>query len=143
MRRIRIFAQWKQFGNTNSPFLSLRYINGFLQSKFCHSSNQVKTNLAPLSSNIWYDISVNYQLNQNQTGHFSIWLDGQKIQTYKGPLGFSPNGNAIHFHLGIYRDQLTIPQTLYFDQFCRSVKKPLIVLPNHSPHSNQDTSTYN
>lgn len=60
----------------------------------------------------------------------------------KGPLGFTLNGNAIHFHLGIYRDQLTIPQTLYFDQFCRSVKK-LIVLPNHSTHSNQDTCTYN
>lgn len=115
-----VFAQWKQFGNTHSPFLSLRYINGSFESKLSNSNEQIKTNFGQSTTDLWHTFLINYQLNNNETGQFSIWLDKKLVQTYTGRLGFEPNGDFIHFHLGIYRDHLPFAQALYFSNFLRS-----------------------
>ncbi len=122
-----VFAQWKQQTvKPESPFLSWRYSNGklFFQTVFEYE----KTNFDyPENNDIrgtWHTVLLQYRLRNDKTGFVKTWLDSSLFAEYDGPMGSShPTSQLLQFKMGLYRDQLEIPQTILFSQFRRGETK--------------------
>lgn len=116
-----VFAQWKQYApHYGSPFLSARYINNKFSFKVTGENVVKKFNKKIDLRGKWHVIIVNYKLGTNQTGFAKGWLDSELVMDYKGEMDYSPAPNYIFFKMGLYRDTLEQPQTIYFNKFRRS-----------------------
>jgi len=56
-------------------------------------------------------------------GRLEIWLDGQQVVDYAGPLAYPQAHDRVHFRLGLYRDHLPIPMTLLVRDFRRGADR--------------------
>lgn len=115
-----VFAQWKQWApHYGSPFLSVRYINNELSFKITGDEVNKRFNTKIDLRGKWHTLLVNYQLNSDQTGFVRAWLDNKPLLEYKGKMDYSPPPKYIFFKMGLYRDTIPEPQTVYFDKFRR------------------------
>ena len=122
-----VLAQCKQAENLYSPFLSLRYINGNFEVKLCSLNEQKRHKLKNINRGSWNNVLLNYELAKNQIGQVKVWLNETNIVDYNGELGFPDTPDAIHFSMGIYRDELNISQTIYFDRFRRGSSRESVL----------------
>lgn len=120
-----VIAQWKQFTKvpSRSPFLSVRYRNGIFFFQVIYEEQRTKFKKKIDLRGAWHKIVLNYQLNEDLTGHVKGVLDGQVLCDYKGKLGFRYTKKQIYFKMGLYRDMLDEPQTIYLDRYRRSLNK--------------------
>lgn len=119
------FAQWKQYykEEKQSPFLSFHYRNGKLIVKILGKSTEEKFKTNDELRGKWHDVLINYELNSGLTGFVKIWLNGALFVDYNGQMGFEYTEPLTYFKMGLYRDQLEIPQIIYFKYFRRGPTK--------------------
>jgi hypothetical protein len=125
-----VFAQWKQYApHWGSPFLSARYRNNILSIKIT-AEDLVKTYEKPIDlRGSWHSLLVNYQLNTDQTGFAKVWLDAEdQLVDYVGPLDYFPPPKKIFFKMGLYRDTIDQPQTIYFRKFRRGLSRENVII---------------
>lgn len=120
-----VIAQWKQETKVpkRSPFLSFRYRNGELIFQTIFEEKRYKYRKKIDLRCSWHRILLNYRLKKNLTGYAKAWLDDYLLGNYRGSLGYKYKGETIYFKMGLYRDILKEPQTIYIDRFRRSSKK--------------------
>lgn len=117
-----VFAQWKQFykEEKQSPFMSFRCINGQLSFRVVGNNNLVKKYFwGKDPKGKWHDAIVNYQLNDSLEGAVNVWIDNELLTNYQGAFGFDHINNFTYFKMGLYRDSVDIPQTIYLGRFRR------------------------
>src|SRR3989344_2968213 len=120
-----VFAQWKQSTKKpESPFLSFRYVNGRLYFQVVYDD---KREIFYCKENEWrgdwHKVLVYYKLNRDFQGETKAWADGSLVADHKGRLGSSHPTSDPHFKMGLYRDQIDEPQTIYLANFRRSTSK--------------------
>ncbi len=126
-----VIAQWKQYcgGNDNcsddSPVLAIRYVSGVL--KITHQTGRHQTTLYETKDEMrgqWLDFKFQTRFTTNETGRVKAWLNGKALVDYTGvnaypenPATGYPHPSRFYFKMGLYRDLMAEPMTIYIDEF--------------------------
>jgi hypothetical protein len=127
-----VIAQWKQYCpesntlcNDNSPVLAFRYIAGVFRV-----TQDLGGKTIPLFEQRgefrgkWHDFRVQARFVPDSTGHIRIWLDGKQIVDHHGVTAYAatpqsgyPSNGYIYFKMGLYRNLMQQPMTVYIDEY--------------------------
>lgn len=130
-----VLAQWKQKCDggpcdQDSPVLALRYVDGVLT--ITQGLAGQKITLAKRKADLrgrWLDFRVRTRFSSKSDGRVAVWLDGQPLADVKGVTANAtggasgyPDPSRFYFKMGLYRDTMAQPMTLYIDDYA---KRPL------------------
>jgi len=126
-----VIAQWKQYcgGNDNcsddSPIVAIRYVSGVL--KITHQISRHQTTLFETKDELrgqWLDFKFQTRFTTNETGRVKAWLNGKLVVDYTGVNAYPENPATgythpgwFYFKMGLYRDLMTEPMTIYLDEY--------------------------
>lgn len=127
-----VIAQWKQYcadgGNCadDSPVLAIRYASGRI--KITQNINsKLETVLYQQKAEFrgrWLNFKFQVRFSPQENGRIKAWLDDQQIVNYSGvtanpenaATGY-PNPGYFYFKMGLYRDVMADPMTIYIDEY--------------------------
>jgi hypothetical protein len=126
-----VIAQWKQYcqgGDTalcsdDSPVLAIRYVAGELYITLQTDSGVNKLyKLNDEIRNRWLDFKFLVRFSRQSDGEVSAFLNDKEIINYKGITSYSevhgyPAKSRYYFKMGLYRDIMAEPMTIYIDEF--------------------------
>ena len=126
-----VIAQWKQNcpagGNCSddSPVIAIRYVSGKL--KITHQVGPELTALYETKKELrgrWLDFKFQIRFTTNETGRIKAWLNNKQLVDYKGINAYPenaatgyPNPSRFYFKMGLYRDLMAEPMTIYIDEY--------------------------
>jgi hypothetical protein len=130
-----VIAQWKQYcleGVTacddQSPVLALRYIGGeLLITQDIEHKHIILFRQKTEFRARWLDFRIRAVFTPRSDGRETVWLDGKQIVDYTGitadqegpEFGYSSPGR-FYFKMGLYRDVMKEPMTVYIDEYSKS-----------------------
>jgi hypothetical protein len=123
-----VIAQWKQLCEWGScrpdnPVLAIRYVGGVLyitrkndagEAKLYSSEGEMRGR--------WLDFRFVTRFSQQDDGAIDGWMNGQRIVQYRGVTAYRaargyPAHGFFYFKMGLYRDLMKQPMTIYLDDF--------------------------
>jgi polysaccharide lyase-like protein len=127
-----VIAQWKQYCpgaapcSNDSPVLAVRYIGGTLQItqtlghdrriRLYRGTNDLRGK--------WTDFKFDVRFAPDETGRVEVWVDGTRVVDHRGATAYPegpgsgyPTPSVFYFKMGLYRDGMSEPMTLYFDEY--------------------------
>lgn len=123
-----VIAQWKQLCEWRScrpdnPVLAVRYVDGvlFVTRKNDAGETTVYRSQGEMRGR-WLDFRFVVRFSQEDEGAITAWMNGQQIVQYRGVTayraarGYPPHG-LFYFKMGLYRDLMEQPMTIYLDDF--------------------------
>ena len=127
-----VLAQWKQVCEwtrcrPQNPVLAIRYQNGELT--VTRQDETGKSILYSTTQEIrgrWLDFRFDTRFSRfgdgDQPGYIDAWLNGEQIVSYQGATLYQlqrgyPAHGYIYFKMGLYRDELQQPMTIYVDEY--------------------------
>jgi hypothetical protein len=129
-----VIAQWKQncqSGNCDpdNPVIALRYESG--EFRITLQVGTDKTTLYSQTENIldkWMDFKFKIRFSRDQRGLVKAWMNNKKIIDYKGVTAYSqifgyPVQGNFYFKIGLYRDHMIQPMTIYIDDYIKQQKE--------------------
>ncbi len=128
-----IVAQWKQYCGSDtascsddSPVLAVRYVDGVLRitQSFGRSEEAVLYEEKRDLRGRWLDLRFQVRFTPQATGRVKAWLDGKQVVDFTGvtanpetaATGY-PAPSFFYFKMGLYRDVMPQPMTLYLDEY--------------------------
>jgi hypothetical protein len=116
-----VTSQWKQpctdCSKNRSPIVAQRYRRGELRLTIeTPQGRETILRLPGSHQGRWLDFRYRIRFHLTD-GAVTAWLDGVQVADYRGPLGFGDDPPDVYFRLGLYRDRMAQPMTLYFDDF--------------------------
>lgn len=125
-----VLAQWKQDCNQekcsdDSPVLALRYTKGILQitiqiglhrNVFYQTQQDIR--------NKWIRLRFQTRFSRTNNGYIKGWINEKQVLNYKGQScygaerGYEP-GSYFYFKMGLYRDRMPQPMTIYIDDYSK------------------------
>jgi hypothetical protein len=135
VERRLVIAQWKQecpFGHKcddNSPVLAIRYISGkMLITQTIGPQRKVLWESEKEFRNKWLDFKFRYCFTTNNRGRIAAYLNDSIIVDYSGPTAYNeesttgyPSPSQFYFKMGLYRDTMTEPMTIYIDSYSKEL----------------------
>jgi len=129
-----VIAQWKQYCGSEtsacsdqSPVLALRYINGdLLVTQALSGAHNVIYRQKGEFRGRWLDFKFRYRFTPGADGHVAVWIDNKQVVDLHGVTadaegtgtGYPPQGqNHFFFKMGLYRDLMPQPMTVYIDEY--------------------------
>jgi len=126
-----VIAQWKQYcpegGNCSddSPVLAIRYISGVLKITQDLGKHQTVLYQEPGEfRGRWLDFKFQIRFSSNGNGHIKAWLGDKRIADYHGVTANSensatsyPSPSRFYFKMGLYRNVMAEPMTIYIDEY--------------------------
>ena len=123
-----IIAQWKQDCKSGdcdpgNPVVVLRYESGELKVTLQVGPKKVTLyNQTEGILNNWLDFRFQIRFSRNQQGRIKAWLNDQQIIDYTGVTAYSqiygyPIHGRFYFKMGLYRDKMEQPMTIYLDEY--------------------------
>jgi len=123
-----VIAQWKQNEmddkvNVDNPIIALRYVDDVLRITL--QTSKEKVNLFKKRGDIrgkWIDFKFHLKFTRKKSGFVKAWMNRKKIIDFKGvtayseKYGYSKPG-YFYFKMGLYRDRMDKPMTIYFDEY--------------------------
>jgi hypothetical protein len=123
-----VIAQWKQecpgeVCDPDSPVIAVRYSGGVLR---------ITLQIGPKSStlyrteeelrNRWLDFKFEIRFSRSQTGRIKAWLNNEQVVDHKGVTAYPEKGgyprrNHFYFKMGLYRDRMSEPMTIFIDEY--------------------------
>jgi hypothetical protein len=126
-----VIAQWKQYcahgGNcsNDSPVLAVRYFSGVL--RITQDINRRRITLYKQKDeyrNRWLDFKFRVRFSSGDDGRIQAWLNGKPLVDQKGVTANAentdtgyPGPSSFYFKMGLYRDVMAEPMTVYVDEF--------------------------
>jgi hypothetical protein len=126
-----VFAQWKQYCqrgekslcSDDSPVIALRYVGGELYITL--NTDSAVTKLYRRKEEIrnkWLDFRFLIRFSRQTNGEIEVFLNNNEIINYKGVTSYSeshgyPPKSLYYFKMGLYRDIMAEPMTIYIDEF--------------------------
>lgn len=126
-----VIAQWKQFCpfcscSEYSPILAIRYISGRLFITLqIDSSRQTLYEVNQEIRNRWMDFTFQIKFSRQANGKVSAYLNNKEIINYTGITSYQndcrvlSNRNKYYFKMGLYRDRISQPMTIYIDDYSK------------------------
>jgi hypothetical protein len=127
-----VIAQWKQDCpgkapcSKYSPVLAIRYVSGRLFVTLqTDSTRKTLYELNEEVRNQWLDFKFQVRFSRQNDGEIEAFLNGKEIVNYKGITSY-PDGranpsekNRYYFKMGLYRDRMLVPMTIYIDEYSK------------------------
>ena len=126
-----VIAQWKQACldgcncSDDSPVVAIRYVAGVL--KITHQIGPHQTTLFETKEELrgqWLDFKFQMRFSTNETGRIKAWLNDKPVVDYTGVNAYAedektsyPNPSRFYFKIGLYRDLMAEPMTIYIDEY--------------------------
>ncbi|MEJ2010070.1 MAG: heparin lyase I family protein [Acidobacteriota bacterium] len=123
-----VIAQWKQLCEwlscrPDNPVLAIRYVGGVLfvtrkndagQATIYRSQGEMRGR--------WLDFRFVTRFSQGDDGFIRGWMNGRQIVWYRGVTAYRaargyPAHGFFYFKMGLYRDLMKQPMTIYLDDF--------------------------
>jgi len=125
-----VVAQWKhdcKSGDCNpsNPVIALRYSSGVFYITLQTGPKQITLfTQEETILNQWLDFKFRIKFSRMQDGSIKAWLNGKQIIDYMGLTAYSqtygyPIPGVFYFKMGLYRDHLDQPMTIYFDDYAK------------------------
>jgi hypothetical protein len=135
VERRLVIAQWKQkcpFGHKcddNSPVLAIRYMSGkMLITQTIGPQRKVLWESEKEFRNRWLDFKFRVCFTTNNRGRIMAYLNNSLIVDYSGPTAYNedsttgyPSPSQFYFKMGLYRDTMTEPMTIYIDSYSKEL----------------------
>jgi hypothetical protein len=127
-----VIAQWKQFCpsetgpcSDQSPVFALRYVGGEMRvTQTIAGKQHVLYRQVGEFRGRWLDFRFRVRFTPKTDGHLAAWFDGKQIVDYRGATASSedpgsgyPNPDYFFFKMGLYRDMMQQPMTVYIDEY--------------------------
>lgn len=123
-----VIAQWKQdceYGDCdpNSPVIALRYQSGqFLVNIQVGPDRTTLYTQTDSILNKWLDFKFNIRFSRKPDGIIKAWLNDKPIIDYEGVTAYSqdfgyPFPGVFYFKIGLYRNTMVQPMTIYIDDY--------------------------
>ncbi|MEI6731257.1 MAG: polysaccharide lyase [archaeon] len=127
-----VVAQWKQWDKTgnarvNNPIIALRYRSGeFYITIQTDEMKVVRFSTKEEIRGKWLDFKFDIKFTRNNSGFILGWMNGRKIISIRGVTAYAkqhgyPNQGIFYFKMGLYRDSMKKPMSLYLDEFYKKV----------------------
>jgi hypothetical protein len=127
-----VIAQVKQYCppstaacDDQSPVLALRYIGGVLiVSQDLEKKHIILFQKKDEFRGRWLDFRIRARFTPKADGHVTVWLNGEQLidqhgataDQVGGATGY-PDPSYFYFKMGLYRDVMTQPMTVYIDEY--------------------------
>jgi hypothetical protein len=111
-----VFGTCKQ-SDVARPILAQRFRNGRHTFTVESQGKRKDFTLPKLALGKWHDIKYHVRYETNSTGLIEAWFDGRRVVRYFGSTAEPGFKNSFYHKFGLYRDQLDLPMTAYFDNF--------------------------
>jgi hypothetical protein len=124
-----VIAQWKQLCEwpggcrPDNPVLAVRYVSGVLSITRKTDAGEVTTYTSHGEMRgRWLDFRFVTRFSQDSDGAIDGWMNAQRIAQYRGVTAYrAARGYPAHgfffFKMGLYRDLMQQPMTIYLDDF--------------------------
>ncbi len=123
-----VIAQWKQYCpvdacTPDNPVIALRYENGELSITLQSTAGkEVLYRTREDIRNRWLDFIFQVRFSRSQDGRIKAWCGDTVAVDYKGITAYPASGGytapaVFYFKMGLYRDRMQEPMTLYFDEY--------------------------
>jgi hypothetical protein len=126
-----VIAQWKQYCprggrcSDDSPVVAMRYVSGVL--RIIHQIGRHQTTFFETSENLrgkWTDFKFRICFSTGENGRVEAWLNAKQVVDYAGVNAYAenattsyPNPGWFYFKMGLYRDVMAEPMTIYVDEY--------------------------
>jgi Polysaccharide lyase len=127
-----VIAQWKQYCaeqkdpcSGDSPVLAIRYIGGELL--VTQAINKKRITLFERRGefrNRWLDFRFRVKFSPSAAGRVQAWLGDEQIVNFSGVTADDdstvtgyPSPSQFYFKMGLYRDLMAEPMTIYIDEY--------------------------
>lgn len=123
-----VLAQWKQrcpqpHCDPENPVIAVRYVGGVLRitrQTGAHSTTLYRSRGEV--RNRWLDFRVEVRFSRGEAGYVKVWLNGTRVAEYAGVTAYPaaagyPSPSRFYFKMGLYRDRLAVPMTMYVDEY--------------------------
>jgi len=123
-----VIAQWKhncqsENCDPDNPVIALRFVSGELYVTL--QTGPERRTLYRLSDDVlnkWMDFKFRIRFSRNQNGILNATLNNKTIIDYKGVTAYKENygypyPGKFYFKMGLYRDRMLQPMTIYFDDY--------------------------
>jgi hypothetical protein len=125
-----VIAQWKQDCESgdcdpDNPVIALRYQSGTFFVTL--QVGPERTTLYSQSDSIlnkWLDFKFNIRFSRKPDGIIEAWQNGKQIIDYAGTTAYSktfgyPIPGVFYFKIGLYRNSMDKPMTIYIDDYSK------------------------
>jgi hypothetical protein len=126
-----VIAQWKQFCPEENkcakahPVLAIRYVGGVLRiTQTFGQTTKVLFEQKGEFRNRWLNFRFQVRFSSKDNGRIKAWMDGKQVVDYTGATANPenaetefPNQGRFYFKMGLYRDGMAEPMTIYIDEY--------------------------
>lgn len=127
-----VIAQWKDYCNgdgkpcsDDSPVLALRYISGeLLLTQDLDHQHIILWRKSGEFRNRWLDFRIRARFQPDDHGRVQFWFNNEPILdhtgltlNHPGPVSGYPEHGYIFFKMGLYRNVMQQPMTVYIDEY--------------------------
>lgn len=119
-----VMGQWKQTAiflwKKHSPAVAQRFRNGRFQITINNDAGREYlyedgTADDPALVGEWTSFVYHIRFDKGDNGRLEVWMNGEQIIDYSGQIGYKDDLNTSYFRLGLYRDTMAEPMTVYYD----------------------------
>ncbi len=116
-----VTSQWKQDCNdcskNRSPIVAQRYRRGvlFVTIETLNGRTTIYRHPETIQGR-WLDLRYRIRFGWTD-GAVRLWVNGTRVADYSGPLGYPDDPPPVYFRLGLYRDRMSQPMVIYFDDY--------------------------
>jgi hypothetical protein len=131
-----VIAQWKEdcpksnpLCTDDSPVIALRYISGkLLITLTTDSGRRILYKDTNEIRNRWLDFKFQIKFSQRSDGEISAFINEKTVINYRGVTSYSEKHgylkkNIYYFKMGLYRDKIPEPMTIYIDEYLKKTIK--------------------
>lgn len=116
-----VTGQWKQAcadcSKNRSPIVAQRYRRGvlFVTIETLNGRTTIYRHPETIQGR-WLDLRYRVRFDWTD-GAVTLWVNGARVADYRGPLGYPDDPPDVVFRLGLYRNRMTEPMVIYFDDY--------------------------
>ena len=126
-----VIAQWKQkcdqeaLCGDDSPVLALRYVSGVLQVTVRTGIHDIVVYETKKDMrNKWTSFRFQTHFTRTDSGFVKSWINDEQVLDYKGKTCYGSergynNNSYLYFKMGLYRDKMDEPMTIYIDDYSK------------------------
>jgi hypothetical protein len=99
------------------PIVAQRYQNGKHTLTVESQGRKETYKLPAISRGEWIDMIFRVRYSTGEDGLMQVWMNRKQVVSYSGPTAEADAKNAFYSKIGLYRDRLKQPMTMYFDNY--------------------------
>jgi hypothetical protein len=103
--------------DVSRPIMAQRFQNGEHTLTVESQGRKKKYYLPAITQGKWIDMIYHLRYCTNEDGLVEVWMNGRQVVRYAGPTAEAGAKNAFYNKIGLYRDRMEQPMTIFFDNY--------------------------